>query len=496
MGMMALLLLVLFLLGCGLAFFASLARIVQVMRLRREVERGSLTPAAAYERAIATAQTRLLYFMIGVVVIVSTAVLIIVIAANALNALNAFGMDSSADNNLGNAILLELFACGFCMYWTYGLVITAANSPTLYSWRGMRVTAGQATRPYLKRLATVLPQAVILEAFLYCFSMALGQVIPSGKPEQTLFSLPGLGGWRLVTGFLALAYFVLAYWRSRSAGLVRWYVEAKPIEETPWAHLAGRVHAWAGRLGVRARAVYVRPAVHSGLFTSAYPQALGSKRGCILFLDEAFLDHSDWRQQDAVVCQHLAFAQSSPPFDLRGGVTELITAYVFVGGLIVSAPLDLLASGDGWSVATIDTAAVQVVLGLVLLLYAFASLRARKRRAALHARIQRADFAAMTSTGDPMAAVVMLNTQAATTNLRPSINLHGFSSLAQRIAAIDALARRPGPRAPWSNELVPSISPVEVHGDNGATLITVPLTEEAKRAEPQPVPAAVYATIG
>ena len=86
-----------------------------------------------------------------------------------------------------------------------------------------------------------------------------------------------------------------------SVQLQRWLVDAKPLEETPWAALNPRIQAWARRAGISLDRIY---ASYIGSAGTTNVGVSGVWRPA-LFIGAAFLSQTDWRQQDAVFCHEL-----------------------------------------------------------------------------------------------------------------------------------------------------------------------------------------------
>lgn len=482
--------------SCALALFVSLLRILQVERLMRQVRCGAMTAAAAYERYMLKGPMRWLRRSMGAVVVVYIAAALLFIAnpGHAFDAYISSPMVSELFGLYGDIdpfiFIFSVPVFAFCMYWLYMLVTALFADPPIQSKRrGREVCSRDTALPYFKQMLARLPGALLIECLAVC--MLFGFTVGMLTQQGTLMFLASL---------FCLGCFIVEYWRIKSVRLLRWYVPTRCIEDTEWKGLYARAEAWAALMGVRLRAIYVRSPLHSGIATTRCPQVLGTKNGCTLFLDEAFLSTSEWRQQDALICQHLAFAKTVPVPIAR---VERFALAGAVGMVVALALIGVIATSQAWITASftvsgpsIFSTAFNAFIALLLLELVAVAIGSPKRRLALRNRITDADAAALQQTGDPCAMIAMLNTLAVTTDLRPVIAWQGYPSLAFRASVADTVARKPGPRAPWAAEPVPSVKPVETRDYMSAQAITVPLTDEARSAVPQPVPTAAYARIG
>jgi hypothetical protein len=97
--------------------------------------------------------------------------------------------------------------------------------------------------------------------------------------------------------------------------------------------------------------------------------------------------------------------------------------------------------------------------------------------------LQDADRRAAELTGDPWAVMTMLAVMDTLCLGTPALGGPTLSPVPARLAELDALARLPGPRAPWAYQPVPSLQPVLA----GPYPITVPLGTHIPVADGSPV---------
>lgn len=281
----------------------------------------------------------------------------------------------------------------------------------------------------------------------------------------------------LLTGVAALAWALARVWLA--VPLQRWLNSTIPLEQTPWAPLATRIEQWATRVGVQLKSVQV-------LSTSKgeVGSAIMGIRQHTLFLSDAFLANTDWRQQDSVVVRQLALARFDYPtwgavagvlgLPIGVGIASLVVALWPTAYFNLGDPIEIMAGIVIW------------VLGLwiAITLHTFVAQVTIRRRS--HAAFRYA----LELTGDPISSVVASNTtnvlaRAITLLYKPSPGWHLPAGLDFGAAERRKQLMEPMPLAPWAAQPVPSKIPY-VYRDR---LVTLPLDDAPP---PAPVPTAPY----
>ena len=262
---------------------------------------------------------------------------------------------------------------------------------------------------------------------------------PSLLLAETLVVVFGLGLslWLLVIFVPSLAVLAVLALELR----YRWLYLSRPLHETEWATLAPRIQEWA-RL---AKSPYRETRV-------TVSSALGFRDGSVsglfkrtLYLSDGLLRSTDWRQRDAFVVY--LFTQNRRR-------RLMYASNLGIGLATIMALCGLLYI----ELVSADSLLATVVGGFGLLLLLIAILVAR---VILLVRLYRGDNrlpfycdrAAAELTGDPVAMMVLLNTiNQVSGGFLGAVNPYDAGShnslLVQRIAQLDAMMRRPGPRAP------------------------------------------------
>lgn len=289
----------------------------------------------------------------------------------------------------------------------------------------------------------------------------------------------------LIAGLLVL----VALRRAFAAPLMLWMTPSVPIERTQWAALGPRIRAWGQLTGVRVKAIYVQQTERLGMGPIA---AVGPRRARVLFTGDALLRNTDWRQQDALMVYVLTTDPASAA-RRRQRIPRLVSLGVLLLALGMIGALTLTARSNVElplaATVVLLIASLLVLLGFLALLgflifnLIFGRRQARKPFFEGDARV-----AAIT--GGPLALMVALNTLHALSGVPTDRRIGLYPSIAERVAALDALLRQPGPRAPYTWQLVPSIVPVFV----GPYCLTVPLAS-APQSAPAPVHAGPYPVV-
>jgi len=410
-------------------------------------------------------------------------------------ALIALGFDIALDPNADGLPDAGLAQVGYALLWGFALSLTLAPlvfniiSARLADAQAMRELLGLTTQPgeliglrVKAALLYVLPLILIIEMFL-------------GFSFFAQYGLPGT-----IVGLLALVVLALC------VGIVtnnqmRLFFSSVPIEQTQWSEFGARARDWARLANVPLQGVRV-------LQLNAFGAADGAIRGFgvrTIYVSDVFLQMSEWRQQDAFTAYLLGYTKRhriQAPWTYGFNALRLIFfAAVFI--------LPVLIPGVEFS----SEGPIYLVFPLgILLVLIISSIGMRWRSNILFT----SDAFAAQLTGDPTAVMAMIATidsRGPNFNRTPvfrgvvspllrygGYRYYGFYGLGSvtrlptilnRLAALDALMRAPGPRAPWALAPVPSIMPVAM----GPYPVTVPL-HMAPRTTPGLVPTALYPTNG
>jgi len=287
--------------------------------------------------------------------------------------------------------------------------------------------------------------------------------------------------------FAALILLIVG-WAIAWSNRLRLLYPTTPLAQTAWAPVATRAEGWARLAGVSLGGVQM---AQSGAFGFADGNITGVFSRTI-YLSDRFLQATDWRQQDALIAY------------LLGLDTRRRRLYLFSYGssaLILIFYAVIVFFPDSLSAASIAFIPIFFLVIMALRIFRLSgSVYSLTRRYML---LSDADRLGAELTGDPMAAIAMLTTASALTTQDPTMATVAGATLpprmtlltlgvGQRVAALDALMRRAGPRAPWAYQPVPSAAPVML----GPFTLTTPLQPgQANAPAPTPVPAARYPVV-
>jgi hypothetical protein len=196
------------------------------------------------------------------------------------------------------------------------------------------------------------------------------------------------------------------------------------------------------------------------------------------------LSNTDWRQQDAMFVYLFAQGRRQRLAAISNLGISLVTIAALVGVFFAQSTIS-----DSLTATLLGGFGLFLVLMalLVIRLVSLVRLYGGNNRLPFYC-----DRVAAELTGDPLAMMVLLNTiNQITGGFMGAANPYGNpearqSLLVQRMAQLDSLMRRPGPRAPWAYQLVPSMGPVYF----GPIPLTTPY--EQPGTTPGPVPATRY----
>jgi hypothetical protein len=176
----------------------------------------------------------------------------------------------------------------------------------------------------------------------------------------------------------------------------------------------------------------------------------------MLLLNNAFLTHSDWRQQEALLAWMIGLLHRRVPVTylwLKNGLfvitwTLLATVVALLASLSTSQSL-LIAL---------------IALTILIIIYSITILMAQRK---MHHDYLAADRFAINQTNDPLALIIVLHTI-------HTLNTHSSqlpSIMVKRIIALYQLVQQPDSPGHWTHDPVPSLSPFSL----GEKLLTTPL---------------------
>ncbi len=388
----------------------------------------------------------------------------------------------------------------FVPLFVYRLLRAAwADTPAFVQLRGLPTGPSDLVTLQAKAFAaSALPVALIIEAGAVCYALGV----------DGLFCIIGV--------FVAIIAFFVVLSRLGPT-LTRWYYPSKPIEQTQWAEWGERAQAWSRLAGVPIHRVYVRETLKYGLADGVN----SGRRPQTIFLSDVFLQNSDWRQRDALICLLLAISDRSrrqaaqrqsqrrnqrgqaaqpgrpnhptqPDNTIRVSVPGLL--FVIVAVVVIAVLLafpDQLAQllpfgGPLLILYLLPLLALAIALGL-----AVRSARlARRRGPPANNLYSESDAVAVSLCGDPlalMAAILGVNLLSGVVLDRRY--LATLPSALDRIAALERSLTQPGSYSPWAAQPIPALTPVQM----GPYTMSAPITPEAIAARPAgPVPTEPY----
>lgn len=432
----------------------------------RAARAGSYPPEIAYRRYITSSLGILRYAALIALIVPLVGVVVVIGNENVVVLLFGY-LPAASEVGVIFGYVIGLFGALYAVpFGTYDLLTAPLGVHALAALRGIQLGGREALVHRLRRVLVV-----------YAPVLVLCEVVSAAA-----FASVGLAVAVLVVGVIAV--FILR--RALATQLILWQTPSLPIQRTRWAALDPRIGAWGHLAGVRVKAVYVQQTARLGTGGIA---AVGSRRARVLFIGDALLASTDWRQQDALIVH--ALNTSAAGIVLRSRLARLLVSYGILAAVVAIFAALLLISQNGLDVSPVvvivlTLLAVMLTLGLfvyTVVMSIFARGRTRRRFLAADAR-------AAAITGDPLALMVGLNTLSALSGAPTDRRLAYYPSTAERVAALDALLRQPGPRAPYAWQLVPSIVPVFV----GPYCLTVPLAPTPQTA-PVPVPAGPHPVV-
>ncbi len=239
----------------------------------------------------------------------------------------------------------------------------------------------------------------------------------------------------------------------------------QPIDETKWASLAPRVAAWAALAGCKFASIYIE----QNQIGNINVRVLGIRRP-MLIVSESFLRSTEWRQQDAMFC-------------IGVGLLKKHIMRTILLQKLIRAVLTYILAMLMFLFITQSFSAVFAFLALTAL-YVLTLFFRRQLKAYYYG----ADRMAAFLTGDPLAVMVAINAVTTFNGVKATRKTANMPSTAERLQALDALARQPWQRARQAAEPVPALAPLTV----GAYSLTRPWDQPPA---PAPVPDTSYAPL-
>jgi len=483
--------------GVWLAFVAllCLVSVNNARRRRRAFQRelaalraGQYPPLVAYQRyAQVNNRGRILAIRVIFLVLVATIGYVVYTGLTTPDNLAGLGTLLAEDYRLFYLLLpLPLFLPAL----TYTLLAAVwADAPAFAQLRGLPTRPADLVALRLKSYTVnLLPLALIMELAAVCYAL-------------------GVGGWYCFIGAFIVVFIDISVITRIGPVLVRWYYPAQPIEQTPWAEWGDRARAWSQLAGVPIHRVYVRSTAPFGLADGA----TSGRRPQTLFLSDVFLQNSDWRQRDALICLLLAVSdrrrrgaqQRRQQRGQRGqsgntvrisGPGLLIFVGVIVGVAMLTAFSSQIAQGLPFPIDLTLLINLLSLLVVILLFILFArqvqlNLRARRHGPPANNVYSASDAVAVALCGDPlalMAAILGVNLLSGVVLDRRYIAT--LPSALDRIHAIEQSLLQPGPYAPWAAQPIPALTPVQM----GPYTMSAPITPAAIAERPGPVPTLRY----
>jgi hypothetical protein len=429
------------------ALSGQISRLLLVRQLD-QVQRHLVPPGYAYRRfLIAEYYTRLLFVVVAAACLGISAIVVLTIS----------GAQGVTFPMTFRWYVVGLFPILWISLVIYSLVCEWVAGAQATRLLGLQATRRQALAFRLKASVLSLPGVLLVESVIVVVAL-------------------GLPLWLLLVCVPLLAVLSLLV-----AGLrYRILYASRPLEETQWARLAPRILSWAKL----ARFPYRQTRITSS-------QAFGFRDGSVgglfkrtLYLSDGVLSNTDWRQQDAMIVYLFAQGHRLRLAAISNLGISLVTIAALVGVFLAQSTIS-------------DSLTAELLGGFGLFLVLIALLVIRMvSLVRLYGRNNRLPFycdrVASELTGDPLAMMVLLNTLNQITlgymgAANPYVSSGSRQSLlVQRMAQLESLMRKEGPRAPWAYQLVPSMGPVYL----GPIPLTIPY--EQPGTTPGPVPASRY----
>ncbi|GHO90040.1 hypothetical protein KSF_000880 [Reticulibacter mediterranei] len=241
----------------------------------------------------------------------------------------------------------------------------------------------------------------------------------------------------------------------------------QPMTQTPWAHLAPRIAAYARLAGVEFSSIQVQ----QDLLGTFNVGCLGLRKP-MLFISEFFLRHSEWRQQDAIVSLVIGLAKKQVNRYML--LSKLASSVVAIACIVIVPLLGNVAFLQGLEPIRFITFFLLSLIGVLALCIGTSSYLWR-----LQTRNYReADRIASYLTGDPAALMVALDVLYAFDGKR-------LDYYSEQTCKLDELAHQSWPHAPQASLPVPAVFALGF----GSRYLSTSLDQATS---PDPVPTTPY----
>jgi hypothetical protein len=246
------------------------------------------------------------------------------------------------------------------------------------------------------------------------------------------------------------------YYTIGSRHIIAWTTRTIPIEQSPWASLVFHIDEWIKRAGVKRQDIRIQTMIR----ISSSNGAVSDLFHPVLLLNNTFLAHSDWRQQEAQLAWMIRLVHKKFP-----------VTYIWISSTLSVISWTFLAAGVAllitFSPSRSQFLSLIFLLVVIILIYSITVLITRK--ITQYAYTEADQFAAKL-TSDPLALIVALHTQHILNTSRPQLP----SAIQQRIAALYQLTLQPDASRYWICDAVPSLLPFSF----AEKLLTTPLHSE------------------
>jgi hypothetical protein len=246
--------------------------------------------------------------------------------------------------------------------------------------------------------------------------------------------------------------------------VIAWTTQTTSIEQSPWAALVLHIDEWARAAGVKLRDIRI----HTMICTGCSDGIIWGIFRPVLLLNNVFLTHSDWRQQEALLAWMIGLLHRRVPVTYYWLNNSL---FVITWALLATMVV-LLAS-----LSTLRSLLIAlIVLTMCIIVYSIMLFIAHRK---IHHDYFAADRFAINQTSDPPALIIALHTIHTLTTRSSQLP----PIMVKRIIALYQLLQQPDSPDHWTQVPVPSLVPFSL----AEKLLTTPLhqTEAASVSLPE-----------
>jgi hypothetical protein len=234
--------------------------------------------------------------------------------------------------------------------------------------------------------------------------------------------------------------------------VIAWTTQTIPIEQSSWASLVLHIDEWARAADIKLQDIRI----HTMIRTACSDGIVWGIFRPMLLLNNVFLAHSDWRQQEALLAWLIGLLHR------RVSVT-----YLWLNNSLLVIIWTLLAT----MVALLASLSTPRPLPLALIALATFTIIYTAMILVAHRKIQHdyfaADHFAVKQTSDPLALIVALHTIHTLNTYSPQLP----PLMVKRIIALYQLLQQPDSPNHWTHDPVPSLLPFSL----AEKLLTTPL---------------------